>query len=152
VLEYLATRGEQQESAAVRPGQTVDLKAPPAVDRLTVVGPRRSESTVTRSAQDTFPFAATEIPGVYEVRQDASVVERFAVNLFDRAESDVAVRPTQDPESSTVRPADIRIGHVDVAASVDRAPARQELWKVILACGLFVLLLEWYIYNRRVYI
>jgi hypothetical protein len=152
VLEYLATRGEQQESAAARPGQTVELKAPPAVDRLTVIGPRRSEATVSRSAQDEFPFSATEVPGIYEVRRDDSVVERFAVNLFDRAESDIAVRPTQDPESSTVRPADIRIGHVDVAASTDRAPARREAWKLILACALFVLVLEWYIYNRRVYL
>jgi hypothetical protein len=152
VLEYLATRGEQQESAAARPGQTVELKAPPAVDRLTVIGPRRSEATVLRSAQDEFPFAATKVPGIYEVRRDDSVIERFAVNLFDRAESDIAVRPTQDPESSTVRPADIRIGHVDVAASTDRAPARREAWKLILACALFVLVLEWYIYNRRVYL
>jgi hypothetical protein len=148
----LATRGEQQESAAVRPGQSVDLKAPPAVGELTVAGPRRSETTVARSDQDQFPFTATEVPGIYAVRHGETVVERFAVNLFDRAESDVAVRPTQDPESSTVRPADIRIGHVDVAASTDRTPARREAWKVVLACALFVLLLEWYIYNRRVYI
>ena len=53
------------------------------------------------------------------------MVERFAVNLFDRAESDIGVRPTQDPESQTLRPADIRIGHVDVAAATDRTPARQ---------------------------
>lgn len=152
VLEYLATRGEQQESAAVRPGQTVELKAAPAVGELTVVGPRQVETTVGRTDQDRFPFTATEVPGVYEVRRGADVVKRFAVNLFDRAESDVAVRPTQDPESSTVRPADIRIGHVDVAASADRTPARQEIWKLILACALFVLVLEWYIYNRRVYI
>jgi hypothetical protein len=156
VLEYLATRGEQQESAAVRPGQTVNLQAPATADQLTVVAPDRRETLVPRSKQDAFPFTNTESPGIYQVRRgDApsdAVLERFAVNLFDRAESDIAVRPTQDPESSTARPADIRIGHVDVAATTDRAPARQEAWKIVLACALFVLLLEWYIYNRRVYL
>jgi hypothetical protein len=162
VLEYLATRGEEQESAAVRPGRTVELKAPEGADRLTVVAPSGKETVVTRSPQDAFTFTATDEPGIYEVRGgrasngaaagSAADVERFAVNLFDRAESDVGVRPTQDPESKTLRPADIRIGQVDVAASTDRAPARQETWKLILACALFVLFVEWYIYNRRVYL
>jgi hypothetical protein len=152
VLEYLATRGEQQESAAARPGQTVNLQAPAAAEQLTVVAPDRRETLVPRSEQDAFTFTNTDTPGIYQVRQGDAVIERFAVNLFDRAESDIAVRPTQDPESSTLRPADIRIGHVDVAATTDRAPARQEAWKIVLACALFVLLLEWYIYNRRVYL
>jgi hypothetical protein len=72
--------------------------------------------------------------------------------LFDRQESDVRLRPTQDAEAEVVRAADIRIGHVDVAAAVGRAPARKEAWKVVLACALVVLLFEWYIYNRRVYL
>ena len=116
------------------------------------VAPDGRVSVVPRSEQDAFQFTGTDKPGVYQVQQGNAVVERFAVNLFDRAESDVGVRPTQDPESQTVRPADIRIGHVDVAATTDRTPSRQEIWKVLLACALFVLALEWYIYNRRVYL
>jgi hypothetical protein len=156
VLEYLASRGEEQESAAVRPGRPVELQAPVGADWLIVVEPGGRESAVQRSEQDAFQFTDTDQPGVYQVRRgDAPgglVVERFAVNLFNRAESDVGVRPTQDPEGQTVRPADIRIGHVDVAATTDRTPARHESWKVLLACALFVLVLEWYIYNRRVYL
>ena len=79
-----------------------------------------------------FQFHGTDKPGVYQVRQGDAVIQRFAVNLFDRAESDIGVRPSQDPESPTVRPADIRIGHVDVAATTDRAPSRQETWKMLL--------------------
>jgi hypothetical protein len=158
VLEYLATGSEEQESAAVRPGRPIELRAPANVERLTVVAPGGREIPVTRSAQDSFQFAATDTPGVYEVRQGAATGEantareRFAVNLFDRAESDVGVRPSQDPESQTLRPADIRIGDADIAAAIDRTPARHELWKVLLAGALFVLVLEWYIYNRRVYL
>jgi hypothetical protein len=151
-LEYLASRGEEQESAAVRPGRPVELNTPAGADRLTVVAPDGRETMVLRTEQDVFQFTGTDKPGLYQVRQGDSVVERFAVNLFDRAESDVGVRPTQEAESQTVRPADIRIGHIDVAASTDRAPARQETWKVLLACALFVLVLEWYIYNRRVFL
>jgi hypothetical protein len=152
VLEYLATGSEEQESAAVRPGRPIELRAASNVDRLTVLAPGGREFPVSRSAQDSFQFAATDVPGVYEVRQGAAATERFAVNLFDRAESDVGVRPSQDPESQTLRPADIRIGDADIAAATDRTPARHELWKLLLAGALFVLVLEWYIYNRRVYL
>jgi hypothetical protein len=33
-----------------------------------------------------------------------------------------------------------------------REPARREAWKLLLLLGLGVLLFEWYIYNRRVYL
>jgi hypothetical protein len=152
VLEYLASPSELQESAAVRPGRPVELHAPANVERLTVVGPDGRETTVQRSERGVFPFTATNLPGVYQVRQGETVIERFAVDLFDRSESMLGVRPTQDPESQIMRPADLRIGDVNVSATTDRAPSRREFWKVLLACALFVLVLEWYIYNRRVYL
>jgi hypothetical protein len=31
-------------------------------------------------------------------------------------------------------------------------PARKEIWKWILAGALLVLMVEWYIYNKRVYL
>jgi hypothetical protein len=151
-LEHLAGGSADAESNLVRPGRTVELRAPATADRLTVIDPAGGPTTVQRSPQDSFAFHSTDMPGIYQVRQGNNVIERFAVNLFDRAESDVRVRPTQDEDSQTVRAADIRIGNVDVAATAERAPARQELWKLILACALFVLVLEWYIYNRRVYL
>jgi hypothetical protein len=152
VLEYLASASELQESAAVRPGRPVELHAPANVERLTVVAPNGRETLVERSERGAFPFTGTSLPGVYQVRQGETVIERFAVDLFDRSESMLGVRPTQDPESQTMRPADLRIGHVNVSATTGRAPSRREFWKVLLACALFVLVLEWYIYNRRVYL
>ena len=56
------------------------------------------------------------------------------------------------PTITTIQPADIRIGNIDVAATVGQTPSRTEVWKLVLGCALFVLILEWYIYNRRVYL
>jgi hypothetical protein len=152
VLEFLASGDEDADSNLVRPGHSVELRVPGAANELTVVDPGGAPTTLRRGEQDVVQFHDTDQPGVYQVRVGDQVVQRFAVNLFDRSESNVRVRPTQDPESQTLRPADIRIGHVDVAAAVGRAPSRQEAWKTILIGALFVLVLEWYIYNRRVYI
>jgi hypothetical protein len=130
----------------------VELRTAGNAPELTVVDPKGKEFTVRRTAEDVFQFHDTNQLGVYDVRRNDQVIERFAVNLFDRAESDVRVRPSQDAEGGTIPAADIRIGNVDVAATVGRTPTRQEAWKAILACALFVLVLEWYIYNRRVYV
>jgi hypothetical protein len=151
-LEYLAGGTEDSQIAQARPGRPVELRVTGNVPELTVVDPTGKEYIVKRSAEDVFAFHDTQELGVYDVRRRDQVIERFAVNLFDRQESDVHVRPSQDPEAKTVAPADIHIGHVDVKAESERTPSRKEAWKAILAVALFVLVFEWYIYNRRVYL
>jgi len=152
VIEYLAGGTEDSQLASTRPGRPVELRTAGNTPELTVVDPSKKEHTIRRTAQDVFQFQDTNELGVYDVRRLDQVIERFAVNLFDRLESDVRVRPTQDGDKSTIRPADIHIGNVDVAATVGQTPSRTEVWKIVLLGALFVLILEWYIYNRRVYL
>jgi hypothetical protein len=152
VLEYLAGSTEDSQLASVRPGRPVALRTVGNAPELTVIDPAGQSHIVKRTSEDIFPFHDTNLLGVYDVRRGDQVIERFAVNLFDRQESDVRVRETQDPEANVARAADIRIGHVDVKAEVGRAPTRKEVWKAVLACALAVLVVEWYIYNRRVYL
>jgi hypothetical protein len=152
VLEYLAGGTEDSQIASVRPGRPVELRTAGNVPELTVVDPTGRPYTVRRTAEDVFQFHDTNRLGVYEVRRRDQVIERFAVNLFDRQESDVRVRPSQDERGATLNAADIRIGNVDVAATVGQTPSRTEAWKIILTCALLVLVFEWWVYNRRVYL
>ncbi|HEX3601669.1 MAG TPA: BatA and WFA domain-containing protein [Lacipirellulaceae bacterium] len=151
-LEYLAGGVEDSQLSSTRPGRPVELRVAGNTPELTVVDPGKGEHTVQRSSQDVFQFENTNQLGVYEVKRGDQVIDRFAVNLFDRQESDVRVRPTQGGEGSTIQPADIKIGNIDVEATLGQTPSRTEAWKFLLGCALFVLLLEWYIYNRRVYL
>jgi VWA domain-containing protein/aerotolerance regulator-like protein len=152
VLEYLGGKTEDSQVASTRPGRPVVLRAAGNAPELTIVDPSGKEFAVKRSEGDVFHFQDTNRLGVYEVRRGEQVIERFAVNLFDRQESDVRLRPAQRDDKATIQAADIRIGNTDVAAMVGQIPTRKEAWKVALACALFVLILEWYIYNRRVYL
>jgi hypothetical protein len=152
VLEYLAGGTEDSQLASVMPGRPVELRTAGNVPELTVVDPAGKSFTVPRTAEDVFQFHETNRLGLYDVRRRDQVIERFAVNLFDREESDVRLRPSQDAEGSTIAAEDIRIGNVDVAATLGRAPTRKEAWKLVLACALVVLVFEWYVYNRRVYL
>ena len=89
-------RGEEQESAPVRPGRPVELTAPAGTSpELTVVDPAASETTVAALGSRTcFSFTTPTSRAFTTSAQGDPVIERFAVNLFDRAESDVRVRPT----------------------------------------------------------
>jgi hypothetical protein len=89
-----------------------------------------------------FGFSDTRNLGAYDVFEGDKLVQRFTVNLFDPLESDIRPR-----EENT-----IRIGYVDVEGETAFEPSRFELWKYLLVLALGVLLLEWYIYNRRVYL
>ncbi len=152
VLEFLGTGTQDSQLASTRPGRPVELRPSGKAEELTVVDPIGKQFAVRQSEGDVFQFQDTSQPGVYEVRQGDKVIERFAVNLFDRQESDVRVRPSQSDNTATIMPADIRIGNIDVRATVGPTPSRIEAWKAVLVCALFVLILEWYIYNRRVYL
>jgi hypothetical protein len=151
-LEFLAGGTEDSQLSSTRPGRPVELRPAGTTPELRVIDPAKKEHTVRRTGQDVFQFQDTNQLGVYDVRRNDQVIERFAVNLFDRQESDVRVRPTQGGNESTIRPADIRIGNYEVAPTLGQTPARTEVWKLVLAGALFVLILEWYIYNRRVYL
>jgi len=64
----------------------------------------------------------------------------IAVNLFDTRESNLT--PAEQ----------IEIGHEEVQAKQGEQAARQELWKWLLLGAIGVLIFEWYVYNRRVYL
>jgi len=79
--------------------------------------------------------------GIYDVRSGEKTVRRFAVNLFDPAES--AIRPPSAPA--------IKIGEFEITGESGSEQARWEIWKYLVLAALVVLLLEWYIYIRRIY-
>ncbi len=84
-----------------------------------------------------FAFTGTTQLGVYEVTGDKAT-QYFAVNLFQAAESNIRPRT------------EIKVGNVKVAGQPASVLSRREMWKLLLLGGLAVLLLEWYIYSRRV--
>jgi hypothetical protein len=86
-----------------------------------------------------FVYGATDRLGVYRARWSGAVQRSFAVNLLDAEESNI--------EPRTV----LQFGSDQVVAGKERRQPR-ELWKWFVIAALIVLMAEWYIYNKRVYI
>lgn len=143
LLQYFGRSQQAASTASYRPGQPVVLRseqAGPLVVRL----PSGAKADVPKSRQNTFNFAQTDELGIYEVREGGKATQQFAVNLCDSKETDIRPRT----EGS------VKIGYVEVKPETAWQPtkARRESWKYLLVVALAVLLFEWYIYNRRVYL
>ena len=150
VLEYFVGQADDSASPNSTPGQPVELRTTASASTLTVVAPSGERFELQRQSLEPFQFHQTEQPGVYEVVEQGQVTSRFAVNLFNRQESDVALRPSADSDNEGGAQ-ELRIGETAVPAE-GLTPARRELWRPLLLAALLVLLVEWYIYNRRVYV
>jgi hypothetical protein len=146
VLKYLGGAQEGQATMTVQPGRPVAWKSDTTAPKILVMTPGRTTLEIPRGRLNTFHINATEEPGLYEIREGTGpndpVSGRFAVNLFSGAESNIPPRPEKGLE----------IGHTKVEAVSGWESARRDGWKFLLLAALAILLLEWYIYNRRVYL
>ena len=120
----------------VTPGNPVRLQPPGEVTEISVGTPDDRTIELKRGSRNEFQFSQTNELGVYSAGWKKEI-RRFAVNLFDPNESHIEARPS------------IRIGDVEVRSGERREQLR-ELWRWPVLAGLIVLLLEWWVYNRRV--
>jgi len=141
-VHYLGGAGTAGDGATVKPGEPVALESPMPGTPLDVRTPSGETVKLEETAPGRFQFAGTSELGVYEVRSGEHRIERFAVNLFDGPESDIRPSP------------EVQIGRGTPVAAQETSSetTRRELWKWLLLAGLAVLVVEWYIYNRRVYL
>jgi hypothetical protein len=144
-LNYLGGNRDPAARGQIRAGDTVTVSRQIGADRVTVLSPSGRGFDLQRDALDTFSFVDTQELGVYQVVQAGETLQQFAVNLFG---SD----PSAASSESNLRPREITIGRTRIEGRTALEPTRREGWKILLLFALAVLLVEWYIYNRRVYI
>jgi hypothetical protein len=142
LVNYLGSRQVEAVAGSSTPGQAVGLRSLVKPDKIAVITPAQKRMEVPRGRQNLYTFHDTQQLGVYRVLEADTETQRFVVNLFDGAESDIRTRPDQP----------IKIGHTDVAGESGWEVSRRDGWKWLLMLALGVLLFEWYVYNRRVYL
>lgn len=137
VVDYLGNAASAERNRPWKPGDVITLPVRGSASQVTVRTPEGQTHTLTRQGSEPLRFSRTDPPGIYEVTA-GSARTRFAVNTFDEQESHIAVRN------------ELSIGYEPVEGDAGRRTTRRELWKWLLACGLVVLAVEWYVYGRRV--
>ncbi|HXM57845.1 MAG TPA: VWA domain-containing protein [Candidatus Dormibacteraeota bacterium] len=133
LLDYLLPGGFENQVFA--PGQAVTLIAEPDAKYADVSAP---DGHTTRLTPPFSPFTATDLPGVYTVRQQlasGSRVSRFVVRLQDQSISRIA--PGAAP---LIQEADRQRG------ALPRGTL--EIWPWLVAAALLALVVEWFVYLR----
>jgi hypothetical protein len=142
VLSVLGGGARFNASRTNSPGAILTIKTLVPYASVNVKDPANNTTKLRSRNDNTFVYAQTERSGVYEVSDpdSESVDQMFAVNLLDRVESDLAVRE------------ELKLGYEEIEGKVSTAPARRDYWMWLVVVALVVISIEWYVYNRRVFI
>jgi Aerotolerance regulator N-terminal/von Willebrand factor type A domain len=137
-IRFLGTGESGGEENPLRPGDALRITLPAGAKSATVERPDGSKAEVTADASQEARYAGTQQVGLYRVSPGIPGRDRFALNLEDAGESDIRPRST------------FKVGSLDVKPGELIYSATPEVWRWFVGAALMVLLLEWYIYNRRV--
>jgi hypothetical protein len=132
----ISTRGQ----SSIRPGEPVTIPAPPRARTITVQRPDNGTDEIATAGANQVHYAKTRQVGVYRARPGLDGDDVFAVNLFDAIESHVAPNPT------------LVLGGTTLTAGEGVQTVNRQIWSWLLLALLFVLLLEWVVYNKRVFV
>ncbi|EAQ82453.1 vWA domain-containing protein [Blastopirellula marina] len=143
VIEYLGDVRQGGGDLSIRPGMPIELRTSTPVPEVKVSPPTGRERTIGREGKNIFSFSETDQLGTYNVREGngPDVTQSFSVNIFDAQESNIP--PADAIATDWGEP---------IAGQSSWEPVRVDFWKWIVAAAIVVLLVEWWIYNRRVYL
>lgn len=143
-LEWLGSSGDALALAGLQPGATASIRIPSAASNVVLLHPDGHEEPVALREPGQFVWGPIQRVGIYAVTWDESgssekQTRRFAVNLLNPAES--VIVPAED--LSFVNEA-VAGGNVVAGGN-----ARSSLWPLLLALALVLLVVEWWVYQRR---
>lgn len=143
-MQFLALGTEMDVRESVQPGSTpripmANLERAGVKDRLALIGPDgQREVQMTGGIELALP--ALDRVGVYALQPAVPRFERIAVNLLD-------------PNESNLAPAEKAPGNVGQVLQRGSEQSRVELWWWIIAAGVIpFLLIEWWVFARRVHL
>lgn len=141
LLEWFKPREFISAPNGLQVGQSLLMRPAFEATRLQVTLPDNQVRELTID-QQTSVFADTRQPGVYRVDiyngNEMIQTASFAVNLFSATESRIA------PQES------INISGNIITPTTREAVGQQEFWPWAVLLALFVLLIEWVVYQRRI--
>ena len=136
-LRYLAGAAEASGAPSYRPGETVRLRMENAITSVEIQRVGGDARILSPGPGGVTEVVDTNQPGTYQVRTGKNLADLFAINLFDRAESDIAIADSVD------------IGYESVEASDSGLEQRKEYWRWALIAMLGLLAAEWWVYTKR---
>ncbi|MGB9596004.1 MAG: vWA domain-containing protein [Candidatus Poribacteria bacterium] len=121
----------------VKAGETIHTVFKEAGNQVLTVKKPNGDEVSSKLQNGIFTFTETDTVGIYQVI-GRGIDEKFSVNLFNEVESDI--RP-----SSETKVLEQKGQYIDLFHLVNR-----EFWSILVLLGVILLILEWWVYHRRV--
>ena len=138
-LRYLGGVQFAASARMVRPGKVISFAVSPDTAEVQVTVPGgRTANVSAENGRITYSDTFACGPYSFQVREDKA--ETYVANLLDSRESNTAPSPT------------VRWHKSEVVGTTRALKENREIWPWFLLGALAVLMIEWYIYNRRVYV
>ena len=138
-VQFAAGGAGDVERHALKAGQPLVLQAKAGERHAVLTGPAGLKEDLVASPSGLFRWARTLRTGVYRLAVQDEPPAATAVNLMDERESDIA--PADELACA---------GQIVKARQAAPAPANRELWPMLVALALAVVLVEWYVYCAKV--
>ncbi len=152
---WLASASPKWAGAGLRCGQPLRLRvglwkkgAPEKPVTVEVFGPGGRSEKLEISPGRPRLYGATEEPGLYRAQWPDGKKTLFACAVLDEAESDNSARDAVNFAVGDVRGATWSLADTGGKGS----KSGREVWKYLAILALAVMVLEWYIYNRRLWV
>jgi hypothetical protein len=149
--QHLGQSGEAAAAAPLAPGQTLSTNLPDGAQGVQLRLPGGETVPLTPGNTGRVTYGPLRQSGLYEIRwsgdpgprdlvSGGTVRRVFAVNMADPDESDIASTEIVEMASRTVE--------AGPGGAESVAPRRLWPWCILAALG--IVLLEWFVYNRKV--
>jgi len=139
-LQFLAANLAATGKRSVPPGEPVTLPIPARVAEVKIIRPDGVEDAIPTGQYQTVHYSRTRNVGTYRVEPGGPGDNLFAVNLFNPTESNVAPVTT------------VTIGADGGKPQMAGVQVSKPAWPYLLLALLALLILEWIIYNQRVFV
>jgi Ca-activated chloride channel family protein len=139
LVDYLAPLQSINPAGNILPGEGVNIISGPGVERIAIAAPSNKVYDLIPQESGLF-FSGTDELGVYAVnflKEKTQSVEYIPVNLFSENESDIQPAET------------IKVGRARIGATQQEKLGERELWPWFAISAFVLLILEWWIYQRR---
>lgn len=148
--------GDSGGAAAIEsasPGFAVSTRVPTGVAEVELREPHGETRTLPVAPDGAVTFGPARRAGPHQLSWrgeagstdliiDGRAVRIITVNLLNEDETSIAAAPTLELASR----------HVDAIGGADGAPTRRALWSWLLLAALALVMLEWFVYNKRVHV
>jgi hypothetical protein len=150
-VDYLGADSTAAISRVIEPGSVLSDRLPLGAADVTIEGPGGKKSAIAPAPDGRIIFGPLRETGIYTVSWNGTpgsnddvkagrATRRYSSVLLDPFESDV--RATSK----------VALAATDVSALPASSVGDRSVWTWLVMAGLAIMMLEWFIYNRKVYV